>query len=69
LGLKKFGGEKVLGGNIIARQRGTKWKPGNNVGRGKDDTLFALIDGVVKFEDKGRAGKFVSVYPLEQSAA
>jgi hypothetical protein len=43
----------VLGGNIIARQRGTKWKPGNNVGRGKDDTLFALIDGVVKFEDKG----------------
>ena len=69
LGLKKFGGEKVLGGNIIARQRGTKWKPGNNVGRGKDDTLFALIDGVVKFEDKGRAGKFVSVYPLEQTAA
>ena len=54
LGLKKFGGEKVLGGNILARQRGTKWKPGNNVGRGKDDTLFALIDGVVKFEDKGR---------------
>jgi len=56
--LKKFGGERVLGGNIIARQRGTKWKPGNNVGRGKDDTLFALIDGVVKFEDKGRSGKF-----------
>ena len=54
LGLKKFGGERVLGGNIIARQRGTKWKPGNNVGRGKDDTLFALIEGVVKFEDKGR---------------
>ena len=53
LGLKKFGGEKVLGGNILARQRGTKWKPGNNVGRGKDDTLFALIEGFVKFEDKG----------------
>ena len=49
LGLKKFGGEKVLGGNILARQRGTKWKPGSNVGRGKDDTLFALIEGFVKF--------------------
>jgi len=60
LGLKKFGGERVLGGNILARQRGTKWKPGQNVGRG---TLFALIDGVVKFEDKGRSGKFISVYP------
>src|SRR3989442_13805652 len=63
LGLKKFGGENVRGGNIIARQRGTKWKPGKNVGRGKDDTLFALVDGVIKFEDKGRAGKYVSVYP------
>jgi len=63
LGLKKFGGERVLGGNILARQRGTKWKPGKNVGRGKDDTLFALTDGVVKFEDKGRSGKFISVYP------
>src|ERR1051325_11624868 len=69
LGLKKFGGERVLGGNIIARQRGTKWKPGHNVGRGKDDTLFALIDGVVKFEYKGRSGKLVSVYPAEQTAA
>ena len=47
----------MLGGNILARQRGTKWKPGKNVGRGKDDTLFALIDGVVKFEDKGRQGR------------
>lgn len=62
LGLKKFGGNRVRGGNILARQRGTKWKPGKNVGRGKDDTLFALIDGVVRFEDKGRAGKFISVY-------
>ncbi|HRI04111.1 MAG: 50S ribosomal protein L27 [Pyrinomonadaceae bacterium] len=62
LGLKKFGGEHVLGGNIIARQRGTKWKPGNNVGRGKDDTLFSLIEGFIKFEDKGRKGKFISVY-------
>ena len=69
LGLKKFGGESVLGGNILARQRGTKWKPGKNVGRGKDDTLFALIDGVVKFEDKGRTGKFISVYPQEQASS
>jgi large subunit ribosomal protein L27 len=69
LGLKKFGGEQVLGGNILARQRGTKWKPGNNVGRGKDDTLFALLDGVVKFEDKGRKGKFISVYPAAQTTA
>jgi large subunit ribosomal protein L27 len=68
LGLKKFGGERVLGGNILARQRGTKWKPGKNVGRGKDDTLFALIDGFVKFEEKGRQGKFISVYP-EAAAA
>jgi large subunit ribosomal protein L27 len=69
LGLKKFGGQQVLGGNILARQRGTKWKPGKNVGRGKDDTLFALIDGVVKFEDKGRHGKFISVYPEASAAA
>lgn len=62
LGLKKYGGQLVRGGNIIARQRGTKWKPGNNVGIGKDDTLFSLIDGIVKFENKGRRGKFVSVY-------
>ncbi|MDT4965602.1 MAG: large subunit ribosomal protein [Acidobacteriota bacterium] len=68
LGLKKFGGERVLGGNILARQRGTKWKPGKNVGRGKDDTLFALIDGHVKFEDKGRSGKFISVYPEAASS-
>jgi large subunit ribosomal protein L27 len=62
LGLKKYGGQLVRGGNIIARQRGTKWKPGNNVGIGKDDTLFSKIDGIVKFENKGRQGKFVSVY-------
>ena len=62
LGLKKFGSEKVRAGNILARQRGTKWKPGKNVGRGKDDTLFALMDGFVGFEDKGRAGKYISVY-------
>ena len=68
LGLKKFGGEHVLGGNILARQRGTKWKPGNNVGKGKDDTLFSLIEGFVKFEDKGSKGKFISVY-AEQAVA
>ena len=67
LGLKKFGGQRVRGGNIIARQRGTKWKPGTNVGIGKDDTLFAKMDGIVKFENKGRRGKFVSVY--EEGAA
>ena len=65
LGIKLFGGQEAVAGNILARQRGTKWKPGKNVGRGKDDTLFALIDGVVKFEDKGRNGKFISVYPSE----
>ncbi len=69
LGLKKFGGEYVLGGNILARQRGTKWKPGKNVGRGKDDTLFALITGIVKFEDKGRQGKFISVYAKAAESA
>src|SRR5687768_18317904 len=60
LGLEKFGGENVKGGNTLARQRGTRWKPGKNVGRGKGDTLFALVSGVVKFEDKGRTGKFIS---------
>ena len=65
LGVKKFGGEKVLAGNILVRQRGTKFKPGNNVGRGSDDTLFALVTGLVKFEAKGRKGKFISVYPQQ----
>ncbi|MCS6884489.1 MAG: 50S ribosomal protein L27 [Acidobacteriota bacterium] len=67
LGIKRFGGQLVSSGSILVRQRGTKYKPGKNVGRGNDDTLFALIDGVVKFEDKGRMGKFVSVYPAAQS--
>lgn len=65
LGVKRFGGESVLGGAILVRQRGTKFKPGNNVGRGSDDTLFALVTGVVKYEEKGRKGKFISVYPAE----
>ncbi|WP_022667597.1 50S ribosomal protein L27 [Desulfospira joergensenii] len=61
-GVKKFGGEKVLAGNIIVRQVGTKIHPGNNVGMGKDYTLFSKIDGVVTFERKGRDRKRVSVY-------
>ena len=63
LGVKRFGGERVTGGSIIVRQRGTRFKPGQNVGLGRDDTLFATADGVVTFEDKGRHGKFVSVLP------
>jgi len=62
LGVKKYGGQVVLAGNIIVRQRGTKFHPGNNVGIGKDDTLFALIDGVIKFEPHRRDRKQVSVY-------
>lgn len=64
LGVKRFGGERVLGGSILVRQRGTPLKPGLNVGRGKDDTLFARIEGVVEFVDRGRAGKFVNVRAL-----
>ncbi len=62
LGVKKFGGENVKAGNIIVRQRGTKFHPGNNVGIGSDDTLFALIDGTVKFEAYRRDRRQVSVY-------
>ena len=68
LGVKRFGGENVRAGNIIVRQRGTSIHPGPNVGRGKDDTLFSLIEGFVKFEDKGRKGKFISVYAEQPSA-
>ncbi|MEA5113239.1 MAG: 50S ribosomal protein L27 [Geobacteraceae bacterium] len=64
LGCKKFGGEQVKAGNIIYRQHGTSIHPGNNVGCGKDYTLFALIDGIVKFERMGRDRKKVSVYPV-----
>ena len=63
LGVKKFGGEAVRSGMILIRQRGTVVHPGQNVGRGKDDTLFARIAGIVKFEDKGRMGRFVSIHP------
>ncbi|NNG15493.1 MAG: 50S ribosomal protein L27 [Gemmatimonadales bacterium] len=63
LGVKKFGGEQVVAGNILVRQRGTKFHPGKNVRRGRDDTLFALVDGVVKFEPKDKRRKQISVYP------
>jgi large subunit ribosomal protein L27 len=63
LGVKRYGGERVVAGNIIVRQRGTRFHPGKNVGRGNDDTLFALADGVVKFEHKDKKRLKVSVYP------
>jgi large subunit ribosomal protein L27 len=69
LGLKIFGGEQVLAGNIIARQRGTKWHPGTNVGLGRDHTLFALIDGRVEFRAKAKGRVFVSVLPAAAEAA
>jgi large subunit ribosomal protein L27 len=65
LGVKAFGGERVKGGAIIVRQRGTKFFPGRNVGRGGDDTLFALTAGTVQFQSRGRRGKFVHVEPAE----
>jgi large subunit ribosomal protein L27 len=61
LGVKRFAGQSVLGGEILVRQRGTKFKPGSNVGRGSDDTLFAMVSGIVRFEQKGRKGKFISI--------
>jgi len=67
-GVKRYGGQPVLAGNILVRQLGTKIHPGNNVGMGKDYTLFAKIDGVVTFERMGRSKKKVSVYPLSASA-
>ncbi|MDR5684240.1 MAG: 50S ribosomal protein L27 [Armatimonadota bacterium] len=63
LGVKRFGGQTVTAGSILVRQRGTRIRPGRNVGLGSDDTLFALIDGVVAYERRGRDGKQVSVYP------
>ncbi len=68
LGVKRYGGQVVRAGNILVRQRGTKVYPGKNVGRGNDDTLFALIDGVVTFEHRDRRRKKVSVYPLPVEA-
>jgi large subunit ribosomal protein L27 len=63
LGVKAFGGQLIPGGSIIIRQRGTRIKPGLHVGRGKDDTLFAKVTGVLRFEDKGRHGKFAIIEP------
>lgn len=64
LGVKRFGGQRVKAGSILVRQRGTPFKPGENVGRGKDDTLFAKVSGIVRFETKGKNKKFVSVNPV-----
>jgi large subunit ribosomal protein L27 len=68
LGVKRFGGQLVNAGTILVRQRGTKHQPGENVGKGKDDTLFALVTGHVKFEDRGRHGRFISVSPASAEA-
>lgn len=69
LGVKRYGGESVKAGNILVRQRGTKLHPGVNVGRGSDDTLYALVDGVVTFERRGKDRKKVSVYPVAAEIA
>ena len=66
LGVKRFDGNIVTGGSILVRQRGRRFRPGTNVGLGKDDTLFAKVSGVVKFEDKGRSGRFISIQPQSQ---
>jgi large subunit ribosomal protein L27 len=63
LGVKQYGGQLAKGGSILVRQRGTPFKPGMNVGQGKDDTLYAKVAGVVRFDDKGRRGKIVSILP------
>ena len=68
LGVKKFGGEKVVPGNIIIRQRGTKWHPGENVGIGKDHTIFAKVDGAVSFAKKANGRTYVSVMPVADAA-
>jgi large subunit ribosomal protein L27 len=69
LGVKLFGGERCLAGNILVRQRGTKWHAGKNVGIGKDHTLFALIDGRVEYQTKSKDRTFVSVVPMTEAAA
>jgi large subunit ribosomal protein L27 len=69
LGVKLFGGQSVVAGNILARQRGTKWHAGQNVGVGKDHTLFALINGRVQFDTKAKGRVFVSVLPMVEAAA
>jgi large subunit ribosomal protein L27 len=69
LGIKRFSGQLVTGGSILVRQRGTKYKAGRNVGLAKDDSLFAKITGIVRFEDKGGKGRFISVLPEEAAVA
>jgi len=69
LGLKKSGGQLAIAGNIIARQRGTVWHPGRNVGMGKDHTLFALVDGKVQFATKAKGRTYISVVPMMEAAA
>lgn len=69
LGVKAFGGEAVIAGNIICRQRGTKWHAGHNVGMGKDHTLFALAQGRVQFNTKAKGRTYVSVVPMTEAAA
>ena len=69
LGIKLFGGQSVVAGNILARQRGTKWHPGPNVGIGKDHTLFALINGRVEFNTKAKGRTYVSVVEMAEAAA
>ena len=61
LGIKRYAGQRVTGGSILVRQRGTPFKPGQNVGRGRDDTLFAKVDGIVKYQNRGRRGRFVHI--------
>lgn len=68
LGVKKYGGERVLAGNILVRQRGTKWRAGDNVGLGKDHTIFALVDGQVEFATKANGRSYVSVRPTMEAA-
>jgi large subunit ribosomal protein L27 len=69
LGIKRFGGQLVSGGSILIRQRGTRYKAGKNVGRAKDDSLFARTAGIVRFEDRGGRGRFISVLPAEDAAS
>jgi large subunit ribosomal protein L27 len=68
LGVKKFGGEQVLAGNILIRQRGTKWRPGAGVGLGRDHTIFAIVDGIVAFRTKANGRTYVSVHPAMEAA-
>jgi large subunit ribosomal protein L27 len=69
LGVKRFGGETVSGGSILVRQRGTRFRPGRNVGRGKDDTLYAKVTGIVEFQNRGQKGRFIHIRPAPSAAS